>query len=76
MGNFSVNQVRHLYAATALGTADGTTKRMKETSVGAIMVGGDADTIYFEYQGKGGRMRSDLIKVDSVVWARHTPAAK
>ena len=76
MGNFSVNQVRHLYAATALGTADGTTKRMKETSVGAIMVGGDADTIYFEYQGNGGRMRSDLIKVDSVVWARHTPAAK
>lgn len=74
--NFSTNQVRHLYAATALGTADETTKRMKETSVGAIMVGGDADTIYFEYQGNGGRMRSDLIKVDSIVWARHTPAAK
>ena len=76
MANFSVNQVRHLYAATSLGTADTTTKRMKETSVGAIMVGGDTDTIYFEYQGNGGRMRSDLIKVDSVVWARHTPAAK
>ena len=76
MANFSVNQVRHLYAATSLGTADTTTKRMKETSVGAIMVGGDADTIYFEYQGNGGRMRSDLIKVDSVIWARHTPAAK
>lgn len=76
MANFSVNQVRHLYAATSLGTADPTTKRMKETSVGAIMVGGNTDTIYFEYQGNGGRMRSDLIKVDSVIWARHTPAAK
>lgn len=76
MANFSVNQVRHLYAATALGTADSTTKRMKETTPGTIMVGGDSDTFYFEYQGKGGRMRSDLIKADSVVWARHTPAAK
>lgn len=76
MANFSVNQVRHLYAATALGTADTTTKRMKETTPGAIMVGGDTDTFYFEYQGNGGRMRSDLIKADSVIWARHTPAAK
>lgn len=76
MANFSVNQVRHLYAATALGTADTTTKRMEDTTPGAIMVGGDTDTFYFEYQGNGGRMRSDLIKADSVVWARHTPAAK
>lgn len=75
MANFSVNQVRHLYAATALGTADTKTKRMKETTVGAIMLSGDNDTIYFEYQGNGGRMRSDLIKADSIVWARHTPAA-
>lgn len=76
MANFSVNQVRHLYAATALGTADTKTKRMKETTVGAIMLSGDNDTIYFEYQGNGGRMRSDLIKADSIVWAIHTPAAK
>lgn len=74
--NFSTNQVRHLYAATALGTADLTTKRMKETTLGTIMVNGDKDTFYFEYQGNGGRMRSDLIKADSVVWARHTPANK
>ena len=76
MANFSVNQVRHLYAATSLGTADTTTKRMKETTVGAIMIGGDKNTFYFEYQGNGGRTRSDLIKADSVLWARHTPADK
>lgn len=76
MANFSVNQVRHLYAATAIGTADTKTKRMKENKVGTIMLNGTPDTLYFEYQGNGGRMRSDLIKVDSVVWARHTPAAK
>lgn len=75
MANFSVNQVRHLYVAKSLGTADGTTKRMKETTPGAILLGGDNDTIYFEYQGEGGRMRSDLIKTCSIVWARHTPAA-
>lgn len=41
MANFSVNQVRHLYVATALGTADSTTNRMKETAVGSILPAAD-----------------------------------
>lgn len=72
MAVFSTNQVRHLYAA----------KKFKTDAVaepGDIKVGGDTDTIYFEYHGSGEhgkmQMRSDLIKIDSIVWARHTPAA-
>ena len=64
MANFSTNQVRHLYA-TAATTAE------KRT----ITVGGDTDTIYFKYKDAEGKdRRSDLIKVDSILWARHTPA--
>lgn len=76
MAVFSTNQVRHLYVAKSNGTVNSTTKRMTDTTPGAIAVGGDSDAFYFEYQGHGGRMRSDLIKVDSVKWARHTPATK
>jgi hypothetical protein len=78
MGNFSTNQVRHLYVAKALGTADATTKRMKETTVGAILPSADTKKqhLYFEYQGAGGRTRSDLIDINKVVCIKKTPAGK
>jgi len=78
MANFSTNQVRHLYVATALGTADATTKRMKEAAVGTILPAADTAKkyLYFEYQGAGGRMRSDLIDIASAKYVRRTPAAK
>lgn len=78
MANFSVNQVRHLYVATALGTADATTNRMKETAVGSILPAADEAKkhLYFEYQGAGGRMRSDLIDLSTVTYVKRTPAAK
>ncbi len=76
--NFSVNQVRHLYVATALGTADATTKRMKETTVGTILptVDNAKKYLYFEYQGAGGRMRSDLIDIATAKYVKKTPASK
>ena len=78
MANFSTNQVRHLYVATALGTADETTKRMKETAVGTILPSADTAKkhLYFEYQGAGGRMRSDLIDIASAKYVKRTPASK
>lgn len=78
MVNFSVNQVRHLYVATALGTADATTNRMKETTTGTILPTTDEAKkhLYFEYQGAGGRMRSDLIDLSTVTYIKKTPAAK
>lgn len=78
MAIFSTNQVRHLYVATALGTADATTKRMKETTVGAILPTADTAKkhLYFEYQGAGGRMRSDLIDIATAKYVKRTPADK
>lgn len=78
MANFSVNQVRHLYVVTALGTADTTTNRMTETTVGAILPAADEGKkhLYFEYQGAGGRMRSDLIDLSTVTCIKRTPASK
>lgn len=67
MANFSVNQVRHLYVAKEYDNLE---------KAGGIKVGGNEDTIYFEYEGSGGRLRSDLIKVDSIVWLRHTKATE
>ena len=78
MAVFSTNQVRHLYVATALGTADETTKRMKETAVGTILPSADTAKkhLFFEYQGASGRMRSDLIDIASAKYVRRTPASK
>ena len=78
MANFSVNQARHLYVATSLGTADATTNRLKETTVGAILPQANkAKThLYFEYQGEGGRVRSDLIDLSTVTYIKKTAAAK
>lgn len=78
MAVFSTNQVRHLYVATALGTADAKTKKMQETTVGAILPAADEAKkfLYFEYQGHGGRMRSDLIDITTAKYVKRTPAAK
>lgn len=78
MANFSVNQVRHLYVANAVGTVDTETGRMKETAVGSILPAADTAKkhLYFEYQGAGGRMRSDLIDISTAKYVRRTPAAK
>ena len=72
MAVFSTNQVRHFYAAKAVGEAKLTT----DSEAGAIRPVADKtkETIYFEYKGSGGLMRSDLINKDSIIWARHTPA--
>lgn len=70
MAVFSTNQVRHLYAVNQV-------KKENESvvEVGDIKPVKQGDYIYFDYVGNGGRMRSDLIKIDSIRWARHSPAA-
>ena len=72
MAVFSTNQVRHFYAATEVSS----TKVTNESAAGTIRPVADKskETIYFEYKGSGGLMRSDLIKKDSIAWIRHTPA--
>ena len=69
--NYSVNQVRHLYVAKAIGSAlDENTKTLtNEAKVGDIVVCApeNKDYFYFSYMGYGGLERSDLIKTDSVI---------
>lgn len=74
MAVFSTNQVRHLYVAKNVGTE----KNGVLPTVGDILPINKEDQngnyLYFKYRGFGGPMRSDLIKVDSIRWAKHSPA--
>lgn len=72
MATFSTNQVRQLYVAEAL----------KEDSVlasdaaGSIAVKNDTakNHLYFEYKGAGNLMRSDLIDIKNILYAKATDA--
>lgn len=68
---FSTNQFRHLYVATAKGTVS------ENSAAGTIDVKTDANGthIYFPYMGKGGQVRSDLIKIDNILHAKATNAS-
>ena len=71
MATFSVNQNRQLYVAKAYkATVAGT------DSAGTISVKADSAKkhFYFPYVGADNLMRSDLIDVDKVMYAKATDA--
>lgn len=72
MANFSVNQVRHLYVATSVADNDVTSS----SEVGTIKLVTDTDKshMYFKYMGKGGQVRSDLINIKDIMYAKAVPA--
>lgn len=72
MAVFSTNQVRHLYVAKALKTP----KVIASDEAGSIAVKFDTakNHLYFEYMGKGGLTRSDLIDVKNIMYAKATKA--
>lgn len=74
MSVFSTNQARHLYVATAYKTP----KVIASDAAGSIAVKADnAKThLYFEYMGKGGLTRSDLIDTKNILYAKATKADK
>lgn len=59
---FTTNQAKHFYVLS-----DKNTIAVKETA--------DQKGIYFNYEGPGGRLRSDLIKKDKVQYAKFTEAS-
>lgn len=80
MANFSTNQVRHFYAVGANASAANTCVKSAAsgvTSVGDIFVGKTADgtKMYFSYMGKGGLVRSDLIPIANITFAKATAHA-
>lgn len=71
--NFSTNQVRQLYVATAQKSP----KVLSTDPVGSIAVVATAgkDSVCFQYMGAGGQTRSDLIDVKNIMYAKATDAS-
>ena len=72
MAVFSVNQVGHLYIATAFKTHH----VLNSDNAGSIAVKSDnaKSHLYFEYKGADNLMRSDLIDMKNILYAKATNA--
>ena len=72
MATFSTNQVRQLYVAKALKTSD----VLASDAAGTIAVKNDTakNHLYFEYKGADNLMRSDLIDIKNILYAKATDA--
>lgn len=70
--NYSVNQVRQLYVAKALKTPH----VLASDAAGSIAVKNDKakNHMYFEYKGADNLMRSDLIDIKNILYAKATDA--
>lgn len=71
MATFSTNQVRQLYVAKALKT-----HVLASDAAGSIAVKNDTakNHLYFEYKGADNLMRSDLIDIRNILYAKATDA--
>lgn len=72
MATFSTNQVRQLYVAKALKTSH----VLASDAAGSIAVKNDTakNHLYFEYKGADNLMRSDLIDIKNILYAKATNA--
>ena len=72
MATFSTNQVRQLYVAKALKTPH----ILASDAAGSIAVKNDTakNHLYFEYKGADNLMRSDLIDIKNILYAKATDA--
>ena len=73
MSVFSTNQVRQLYVAKVLKA----TNVLASSAAGSIAVKSDTATknhLYFEYKGADNLMRSDLIDIKNILYAKATDA--
>lgn len=72
MATFSTNQVRQLYVAKALKTLH----VLASDAAGSIAVKNDTakNHLYFEYKGADNLMRSDLIDIKNILYAKATDA--
>ena len=70
MATFSTNQVRQLYVAKTQ-----TPHVLASDAAGSIAVKNDAKNhLYFEYKGADNLMRSDLIDIENILYAKATDA--
>ena len=69
MAVFSTNQNRQLYVAKSNVSAT-------PTSEGALQVVKEGNNLFFKYYGKDGLVRSDLIDINSIEYAKNTPSSE
>lgn len=76
MAVFSVNQARHLYVVANETEAVKEPHVIASDKAGTIAVCADKvkNHLYFEYKGAGGLMRSDLIDIKNIIYAKATDA--
>lgn len=75
MAKFNTNQNRQFYVATAVKTVDASHSAVETlTSLGdtTVQVTPKKDAIYFIQKGQGGLVRSDLIPIESITYAKLT----
>lgn len=74
MATFSTNQVRQLYVATDVKTSGHV---LASDTAGTIAVKSDTSKnhLHFEYKGADNLMRSDLIDIKNILYAKATNAA-
>lgn len=72
MATFSTNQVRQLYVVNTLQTSS----VLASAAAGSIAVKSDTakNHLYLEYKGAGNLMRSDLIDIKNILYAKATDA--
>lgn len=72
MATFSTNQVRQLYVATSVKSSH----VLASDAAGSIAVKNDTakNHLYFEYKGVDNLMRSDLISIKNILYAKATDA--
>ena len=72
MATFSTNQVRQLYVATAVKSSH----VLASDAAGTIAIKNDTakNHLYFEYKGADNLMRSDLIDIKNILYAKATDA--
>lgn len=70
MATFSTNQVRQLYVATAVKPSP----VLASDAAGTIAIKNDTakNHLYFEYKGADNLMRSDLIDIKNILYAKST----
>ena len=73
MATFGTNQVRQLYVATDVKTSGHV---LASDAAGSIAVKNDTakNHLYFEYKGADNLMRSDLIDINNILYAKATNA--
>lgn len=76
MANYSNNQVRHLYVANHLKSeSDAVVVTDKKATIKPA-TDKDKKNLWFQYRGATDLMRTDLIPVENIMYAKATPADK